>query len=173
MSFFFTILYKLRILSANKYAKIIGVRYGKNCEFHQIAFPSEPYLLQIGDNVQITSGTRLFTHSGGWVLREQYPKWDTFGKIIIKNNVYIGNSCLIMPGVIIGNNVIIGAGAVVTKSVPDNVVVAGNPAKIISSIDDYITKNKKYNVNTYGCKNKKDKMKSLSEEKFIIRNYLK
>jgi len=165
-----TILYYLRIISSKFYAKHIGVSFGNDCDFQHIYFPSEPYLLEIGNHVQITSGTRLFTHSGGWVLRERFPKWDTFGKIIIKNNVYIGNCCLIMPGVIIGNNVIIGAGSVVTKSIPDNVIVAGNPAKIISDLRTYINKNLKFNTNTFDEKNKKDLLLTKHFSKFITRN---
>jgi maltose O-acetyltransferase len=55
--------------------------------------------------------------------------------IVIKDNVWIGASATINPGVTIGNNVVVGAGAVVTKDVPDNVVVAGVPAKVIREID--------------------------------------
>lgn len=74
-----------------------------------------------------------------------------------------------MPGVSIGNHVIIAAGSVVTKSFPDNVVIAGNPANVISSIDNYIQKNLPYNLNTKGLTppEKKDVLLSISEEYLI------
>ena len=52
----------------------------------------------------------------------------------IGKNVWIGADCTILPGVIIGENSIIGAGSVVTKNIPNNVIVAGNPAKLIREI---------------------------------------
>ena len=97
----------------------------------------EAFLVTIGNHVQITAGVKFFTQGGGWVFREEYPDFDTFGRISIGNNVYIGNNALIMPGVSIGNNVIIGAGSVVTKSIPSDVIVGGNPAKIIGTFADY------------------------------------
>ena len=77
-------------------------------------------------------------------MRRWYPKFDTFGKVGIGDYVYIGNDAKIMPGVIIGDNVLIAAGSIVTKSIPSNVVVAGNPARYICSIEDYIELNNKY-----------------------------
>jgi maltose O-acetyltransferase len=59
-----------------------------------------------------------------------------FGKpITIGNDVWIGGTSVICPGVTIGDRVVIGAGSVVTKSFPDDVVIAGNPAKIIRYLD--------------------------------------
>lgn len=58
--------------------------------------------------------------------------------ITIGDDVWIGGNCTILPGVMIGNNVVIAAGAVVTKDVPDNCVVAGVPAKIIKQIENDI-----------------------------------
>ena len=59
-----------------------------------------------------------------------------FGKpVTIGNNVWIGGRAVINPGIHVGNNVVIASGAVVTKNVPDNVVVGGNPAKIIKQIE--------------------------------------
>ncbi len=58
-----------------------------------------------------------------------------FGKpVTIGDNVWIGGSAVINPGVTIGNNVVIGSGSVVTKDIPDNVVAVGNPARIIRHI---------------------------------------
>ena len=53
----------------------------------------------------------------------------------IGNNVNIGSNVCIIGGILIGNNVVIGAGSIVVKDIPDNVVVAGNPAKIIRYIN--------------------------------------
>lgn len=66
---------------------------------------------------------------------EQRKNWKTIGaKINIGNNVWIGAGAIVLPGVTISDNSIIGAGSVVTKDVPRNCVVAGNPAKIIKII---------------------------------------
>lgn len=54
--------------------------------------------------------------------------------IILKDNVWIGGSCTILPGVTIGENSVIGAGSVVTKDIPANVIAAGNPARVIRSL---------------------------------------
>ena len=59
----------------------------------------------------------------------------TYGKVTIKKNVWIGMGAMICPGVTIGENSVVAAGAVVTKDVPDNVVVGGVPAKIIKTLD--------------------------------------
>ncbi|WP_309367378.1 acyltransferase [Sphingobacterium sp.] len=126
-------LYKRFIWSPEKFARKSGVTIGKNCWIATRNFGSEPYLITIGDHVQITDGVKFFTHGGAWIFRDRYPTLDTFGKIVIGNNVYIGNNVLIMPGVTIGDNVVIAAGAVVTKSFPDNVVIGSNPAKVIGS----------------------------------------
>ena len=91
----------------------------------------------------------------GYLLIALYLYFDCFGKIKVGNNVYIGNDALIMPGVTIGNNVVIGAGTVVTKSVPDNSVVAGNPGRIIGNISSFKEKMLKYNFHSKSVKNKK------------------
>lgn len=68
--------------------------------------------------------------------------------VSIGNHTFIGQRCIILPGVSIGDNVIVGAGSIVTKDIPDNEVWAGNPAKHICTIEEYtkkqFTKNKDY-----------------------------
>lgn len=136
-------------MSPEKYAKFIGVNIGtnnfipdKNC------WSSEPYLITVGSNCQITTGVRIFTHGGGNVARNKYPDFDVFGKVIIGDWVYIGTNSLIMPGIKIGDGALIAAGSVVTKSIPPKVVVGGNPARILSTVDDYIRHNEKFNLNS-------------------------
>lgn len=79
-----------------------------------------------------------------------------------------------MPGVTVGDNVLIAAGSIVTKSIPSNVVVAGNPARFICSIEDYIERNKKYNIDSKGlsAEEKKRLLLSLEESKFIMKENL-
>ena len=153
-----------KIIGEIKYAKKIGVKIGENCElFDNITWGSEPYLIEIGNNVRITSGVKFVTHDGGlWVLRNLLNKneIDKFGKIKIGNNVHIGWNTIIMPGVTIGDNVVVGCGSVVTKDIPDNSVYAGVPAKKIESIDEYYNKIKNKTINTKG--------KSQKEKKEII-----
>lgn len=116
---------------------------GDNC-YLPIYIPArESYLISMGDNVWITNGTRLINHDASveMVRRATSLGWvDRIGKIQIGNNVFIGNQCIILPNITIGSNVIIGAGSVITKDIPSNSVVAGNPARIVSTFDVYAEK---------------------------------
>jgi len=119
------------------FAKSIGVKVGKNCQFYSVAFGSEPYLITVGDHVCITN-TSFITHDGGlFTLRDKFPDDEYFSPIKIGNNVFIGFGSMIMPGVTIGDNVVIGAGAVVTKDIPSNCIAVGVPAKPIKSHQEY------------------------------------
>lgn len=106
---------------------------------------------------------------GGNVVRRQIPDFDCFGKIVVEDWVYIGSQSLIMPGVTIGEGALVAAGSVVTKSVPPRTVVGGNPAKIICTVDEYIDKNKKYNIHTKGMtdKEKKKILKKMPNDLFL------
>ena len=156
------ILYKRICWSKERQARSAGVILGKNNFIDSIFWSSEPYLITIGDNCQITSGVKLLTHGGGLVLRNKYPDFDIFGKIVIGNYCYLGTNVLIMPGVTIGDNVLVAAGSVVTKSIPSNCVVGGNPARFICTIEEYADKNLKYNTKIKG-------LNSLSKKDFLER----
>ena len=111
----------------------------------------------------------MFTHGGGIVARLLYPNFDVFGCVTIGNHVYIGTNALIMPGVTIGDNALVAAGSVVTKSVPAGVVVGGNPAKILCTIDEYIEHNLNYNTNSKGMSRSEKKQMLLNlEDKFFV-----
>ncbi|KOH47099.1 acyltransferase [Sunxiuqinia dokdonensis] len=112
-------------------------------------FGSEPYLIIIGNNCTITSGVKFITHDATIEVALNYlkikritlkGKYEKMGGIRIKDNCVIGINSIILPNVTIGPNSIVGAGSVVSKNVPPNTVVAGNPAKVICSIDDYSNK---------------------------------
>lgn len=109
---------------------------------------SRPYLIQIGNNVQILKGVTILTHGYDWaVLKGKYG--DVLGNarpVKIGNNVFIGRNATILGDVEIGNNVIIGAGSIVTHNIPDDCVVAGVPARIMSTIEEYYIKRKQKQV---------------------------
>ena len=125
------------LLGGVSYAKLLGAKVGNNCRIYSYSLGSEPFLIEIGDYVTITSGVRILTHDGAtWLMRDKKGRRFLYKKVIIKNNVFVGVNSIIMPGVIIEDNVIVAAGSVVTKSIPQGSVVAGNPAKIISKYKD-------------------------------------
>ena len=74
-----------------------------------------------------------------------------------------------MPGVTIGEGAIVAAGAIVTKSVPDGMVVGGNPARVIGTVDEFKERNLKYNVGTKNMPSEKKKafLLGLADDKFI------
>lgn len=153
-----------------KWARILGVSVGENTWISPtVVFSSEPYLISIGKNVQVTNSVAFLTHGGGGAIRSQYPDFDCFGKIVVEDYVYIGSNSIIMPGVTIGKGALVAAGSVITKSVAPHTVVGGNPARFICTTDEYIDKNMKYNVGSKGLTydEKKHILQSLPEEKFI------
>jgi len=124
---------------ADIYRKHFGVKIGKNVRFTgHPAWGSEPYLIEIGNNVTITQNVVFHTHDGGVALfRKEHPGFNVFGKIIIGNNVFVGSNTIFLPGVEIGDNVVIGAGSVVSKNIPSNTVAVGVPARPIKSLEEY------------------------------------
>lgn len=120
-----------------------GAQIGSNCNINCHCFiENEVY---IGNNVTIKSGVYLwdgiiiydnvFIGPNVSFTNDKYPKSkiypEKFQKIIIKNGASIGAGSIILGGITIGENSLIGAGSLVTKDVPDNVIVYGSPAKII------------------------------------------
>lgn len=121
---------------------------GEHCFYQSNVLPAEPFLVSLHDNVAISAGVRLITHSAAHVVYNYQENTDEYicrhGKIEIHDNVYVGADVIINMGVTIGSNVIIAAGAIVTHDIPDNSVVAGVPAKVIGSYDEAMAKHKEY-----------------------------
>lgn len=157
------------VVSPEKYARHIGVSIGKHCFISTREWSDEPYLITIGNHVQLTRCVSIHTHGGGNCIRKDHPAFDIFGKVVIEDWVYVGAYAQIMPGVTIGEGALVAAGSIVTKSVVPHTVVAGNPARYICTTEEFYEKNKKYNVGTKGMNSeeKKKLLLSLSEEKFI------
>lgn len=167
--------YRRLFWNYEKRARHAGVNMGENNFISSHFWSSEAYLITIGNHCQITHGVKFFTHGGGAAVRDKYPKFDLYGRVSIGNYVYIGNNALIMPGCKIGDNVIIASGSVVTKSVPTGSVVGGNPARIICTIEEYIQRNKRWNLDSKGLSKeaKRKLLTNLDEDKFIRKSFLK
>jgi acetyltransferase-like isoleucine patch superfamily enzyme len=89
--------------------------------------------VSIGRKVIFASGVKIISGNHDLMDRNKHV---VSMPIIIHDNVWIGANSVILPGVVIGINSVIGAGSIVTKSVPDNVICAGNPAKVIKILPE-------------------------------------
>lgn len=91
--------------------------------------------ITIGDNCMFGPDVKLYTATHPLDPIERNGGLELGKPITIGNNVWLGGSVVIVPGVTIGDNVVVAAGSVVTKDVPANIVVGGNPARIIRNIE--------------------------------------
>jgi maltose O-acetyltransferase len=90
--------------------------------------------IEIGDNCMIAPNVAIYTATHPLNPIERNSGLEYGKPIKIGNNVWIGGNAIICPGVTLGDNIVVAAGAVVTKNFPDNVLIGGNPAKIIKFI---------------------------------------
>ena len=133
--------------------------YGYNIEVGDNFFANYNLIIldvakvRIGDNAQIAPNVSIYT-AGHPIHPDSRNSGYEYGiDVTIGDNVWIGGNAVIMPGVTIGDNVVIGAGSVVTKDLPDNVIAAGNPCRIIREITeadrDFYYKDRKFDVTDY------------------------
>lgn len=110
----------------------VGERFFSNFNFTVL---DEAYVT-IGDDVFIGPNVSLYTacHSTNPVERNSRQEWAE--PITIGNNVWIGGSVTVLPGVTIGDNCTIGAGSVVTRDIPANSIAVGNPCRVIKKIEE-------------------------------------
>jgi len=83
----------------------------------------------IGPAVQIYTAAHVLQ------AEDRIQGWEVAKPIVIEDNVWLGGAAVLLPGVRIGRNAVVGAGAVVTRSVPANTIVAGNPARVIRELE--------------------------------------
>lgn len=135
---------KLGLIKSHDFLKHLrdaGAEIGDKCfvfDVNSVTIDlTRPYLLKIGNYTKITKGVVILTHDYSLsVLRRVYGEWiGEGGATVIGENCFLGMNSIILKGTHIGNNCIIGAGAVVSGNFPDNVVIAGNPARIIKTLD--------------------------------------
>ncbi len=113
--------------------------FGEHCFISPESVFTDPEFTSIGNNVRI-AGAWMSAHDGSInMLNRAYGRnLDTVGPVIIKDDVFIGRGATILPGVTIGPRAIVGAGAVIGKDVAPNTVVAGNPARVIRTLDEHV-----------------------------------
>lgn len=132
----------IEIKKREKYINLLiqrGLKLGANVEIISNFFfdPSHCFLISIGDNSTICPNVRLIAHDAS---SKKFIGYTKIGRIDIKENCFIGDSAIVLLNVTIGPNSIVGAGSVVTKDVPPGMVAAGNPAKVIMSVEEYLHK---------------------------------
>jgi len=134
--------------------------------------PSHCFLISIGNNCTICPNVRLVAHDASTKRILGYTK---IGKITILENCFIGDSVVVLPNVTIGPNAIVGAGSIVTRDIPSNSVAAGNPARVISSLGDYIHKiesmskdkrifDKNYHIENMDEEKRREVIKSIADK---------
>ena len=103
--------------------------------------------IKIGDDVTLAPRVHILAHDAS---TKRFLNYTKLGKVSIGNRVFIGAGSILLPGVSIGDDVIVGAGSVVVHDIPSASVAAGNPAKVICSLDQFLEKRKK-EMEIYPC----------------------
>lgn len=120
----------------------MGLKVGKNVVIESTVYldQSSPFLIEIGDNCALAHGVRVLAHDatpfrflGGYTR---------LGRVHIKENCFIAENVIILPGVTIGPNALVAAGSVVNKDIPPNSCVAGVPARFYAKFDEMLDRHK-------------------------------
>lgn len=110
------------------------IRAGKNLYINAHCTILDCNWVTIGDNVLIASNVQIYAAYHPTDPAVRLTGLELAAPITIGNNVWLGGGAIVCPGVTIGDNTTIGAGSVVTKAIPENVVAAGNPCRVLRQI---------------------------------------
>lgn len=140
----------------SKYYIKAGMKIGNDTRIFSKIICGEPYLVDIGSHCTIATDVALLTHDASiGAIGDRHRASDLLGAIKIGNNCFIGHGVIVLYGVSIADSVIVAAGSVVTKSITtSNVVIGGNPAKVICSVDDFKAKHRGHFFSLHGLKAK-------------------
>jgi acetyltransferase-like isoleucine patch superfamily enzyme len=127
-----------------KYFRKAGIKIGERCNIFCNIMTSEPYLIEIGYGVTISGDVVFVTHDNS-ISKIDRSCPNVFGFIKNGNNCFIGQRATILYGVELADNIIVASGSVVTNSfLKGNVIIGGNPARVISNWDAFLEKGKPY-----------------------------
>ena len=108
-----------------------GVTIGAGCRIYTDQFSTEPWLVTLGDNVNVAGGVCFLTHDGAArLLAGRRPRLQVLGRIVVGSRCFIGHHAMLLPGTVLGDDCIVGAGAVVRGRIADNSLVVGNPGRV-------------------------------------------
>ena len=135
-----------------------GLKIGKNPHIMSTAIidSSHCWHIEIGDDFRLGHYSQIIAHDAS---TKYYFNYTRVANVKIGNNVHVATGVIILPGVTIGDNVIIGAGSIVTKDIPNNSIAVGVPARVISTLDVWMQKEKE-----------KMKPENTFSEEFTVRN---
>ena len=111
-----------------------NIKFGENFYANYGCVILDVNLVKIGNNVLLGPYVQIYTASHPLDCGKRNSGFEYGLPIEIGDNVWIGGGAIILPGVVIGNNSVIGAGSVVTKDIPSNVLVVGNPCRVIKEL---------------------------------------
>jgi len=118
-----------------------GLKMGKRVTIMSgvIIDPSHCWHIEIGNDVILSPHVHILAHDASTKLFLDHTR---VANVKIGNKVFIGAGSIVLPGVTIGDNVVIGAGSVITKDIPPDSLAVGDPARVVSSLSDFIQKQK-------------------------------
>lgn len=136
---------KIKKTSPKERANLLRSKFyhiGENVELYTLDFGTEPYLINIEDNVCVAAGVRFINHDVSCFnvaryLGLQNSSVDKVGPITLHDNCFVGAFTTLLPNSSVGKNSIVAACSVVTKHIPEGEVWGGVPAKFIMTTDEY------------------------------------
>lgn len=138
MSWIKELIYRLRGEYTTEKLISMGMKVGKNFGRLNgvILDPSHCWLIEIGDDVTLAPRVHILCHDAS---TKTYLNYTKIGRVTIGDRVFIGAESVVLPGVTIGDDVVIGANSTVTHDIPSGSVAAGSPARVMCSLEEYLT----------------------------------